>query len=85
MKAVTYKDVTIEQKGEFPSAGDKVLNTVNAEIEIDGADGKKYYFEVRDGLITREMKGVKPEIAIIAIIFAAMMILMIYLMWLWFA
>ena len=83
MEAVSYGEYKIEQSGSKPAPGDKVMNISNGEISIKDKEGNKLHFEVRDGVITREIAGFKMETTIMAVIFAVMTLLMILLMWLW--
>ncbi|GEM_PF-4252742 len=83
MESKTYGDYVIRQKGRYPGPGDVVENTENAEITITGINGNKRTFEVRDGVIKREIKGVSVAKIIVGVIFVVMMIFMLYLFGLW--
>ncbi len=83
METYTYGNVVIQQKGSEPSPGDRVEKAENAEISITTPEGKKRSFEVRDGVIKREIKGISIAQAIVGVVFVLMMILTVYFFLLW--
>ena len=84
MEAFTYGNYKIQQQSAAgPSSGDLVEDILNAEIKIKDKDGNERTFEVRDGVIKRELKGYDVANMIVAVIFVMMMILMVFLSYLW--
>lgn len=84
MEAITYGNYKIRQQSTGgPSAGDMVEDILNAEIRIKDKDGNERTFEVRNGVIKREIKGYDVAKVIVGVIFAFMMVLMFFLSYLW--
>ncbi|AXJ02277.1 hypothetical protein CYPRO_3040 [Cyclonatronum proteinivorum] len=84
MEAITYGNYKIRQQSTGgPSAGDFVEDILNAEIRIKDKEGNERTFEVRDGVIKREIKGYDIANVIVAVLFVLMMILMFFLSYLW--
>jgi hypothetical protein len=83
MGAYTYGNITIRQKRNEPAPGDQVENASNAEISITMPDGKKRSFEVRNGEIRREIKGISIAQLIVGVVFLGMMAFTIYFFVLW--
>ncbi|MCH8558004.1 MAG: hypothetical protein LAT84_09285 [Balneolia bacterium] len=83
MKAHTYGKYVIHQKGRYPKPGDVVENAKDAEITINGINGNRRKFEVRDGVIKREMKGPSGANIIVGVLFVFMMALTLYFFALW--
>ena len=84
MEAITYGNYKIRQRtAGGPSAGDMVEDILNAEIRIKDKDGNERTFEVRNGVIKREIKGYDVAKVIVGVIFAFMMVLMFFLSYLW--
>ncbi len=83
MKAHTYDSYIIHQQGSEPASGDRVENCENAEITIAGSDGKKRTFEVRNGIIKREIRGIPLAQTIVAVVFGIMLVVTIvfFIMW----
>lgn len=83
MKTHTYGKYVIQQQGRYPKPGDVVENTQHAEISIIGPNGNKRRFEVRDGVIKRELKGPSGAMIIVGVLFVFMMALTLYFFALW--
>ncbi len=83
METHTYKNVRIRQKGATPDVGDEVENVQNGRISIPFGEKETKLFDVRDGVITQEVKGLQPANMIVGVIFVLMMLLMIFFIWLW--
>lgn len=82
--AQTYDgNVTIIQQGRSPAPGDRVENITNGDISVKNEEGKKVSFQVRDGVIVKQISNTSWDRMIIAILFVLMMILTIYLSALW--
>ncbi|MFW6347656.1 MAG: hypothetical protein ACOC2C_03470 [Cyclonatronaceae bacterium] len=82
--AQTYDgNITILQQGSTPGPGDKVENITNGDISLTNEEGKKISFQVRDGVIVKQISNTPWDRLIVWILFVLMMILTIYLSALW--
>lgn len=82
--AQTYDgNVTIMQQGSAPAPGDRVENITNGDISITNEEGKKLSYQVRDGVIVKQISNTPWDRIIIGVVFVLMMILTIYLSALW--
>lgn len=80
----TYEgNITIVQQGDRPGPGDRVENMKNGDISITDAQGEKSSYQVRNGIITKEVSNTPWDRIIVGIVFVLMMILTIYLSMLW--
>ncbi|MCH8568258.1 MAG: hypothetical protein LAT67_08345 [Balneolales bacterium] len=83
MGIYTYDDIQIDQKYSVPRPGDKVLNITNQILRINQPYGIRKTFEVKGGIITREVSEISIEHTIMAVLFVLMSILGVFLAWLW--
>lgn len=83
MEVYTYDNLKIWQGAEEPAPGDKVENAQNTEIKLTDKSGKKRVFEVREGIIKRELKTANLAGWIIFVVFVIMCVATAYFSWLW--
>lgn len=83
MEVYTYDNLKVLQKTDVPAPGDKVENAKNTQFVYTDKNGNKRVFEVRDGVIKRELKGVNIAGWIIFVIFVIMLFFTFFFSWLW--